>query len=349
MNVNKMTLNGMLLCCFLTILSSCQGQTKNTENTSKTTSPLGNVVSEVDKSIWVIFQDKKQNYWFGSNGKGVYSYDGKILKQFTTKDGLYSDQIRGIQEDKRGNLYFDTPNGVTKFDGKKFSALTPIKSPKNQWKLQPDDLWFKRNGDLMGACRYDGDTLYQLAFSDISNKEFGEDYCVYSIYKDTQGHIWFGTLTGGVCRFDGKTLNWIYEEELAALKDGRVPAIRSILEDKEGYFWFSNLLYQYKIQNNDVKTIQYKRVQRMESSQQTKMKLAYYTSAVVDHENIWMTNYNEGVWKYDGKNLTHYPIKNTENVLVVSLYKDNIGTLWLGTDNAGVYKFKDNTFEKFKP
>lgn len=349
-----MTLNGILLCSILTVFTSCTGQVKNAESIADATMSVGNIVSEIDKSIWVIFQDKKYNYWFGSNGKGVYCFDGKNLKQFTTEDGLYSNQIRGIQEDKFGNIYFDTPNGVTKFDGGKFISLIPIKSPANQWKLQPNDLWFKRNGDLLGAYRYDGDTLYQLDFSTISSKEFNPKYGVYSIYKDKQANLWFGTLTAGVCRFDGTTLHWIFENELATLEDGRAPAVRSILEDKDGYFWFSNILYQYSIQKNSEKSqksIQYERVNRIELSQQSvKMELPYYTSAVTDNGNIWMTNYNEGVWKYDGKNLTNYRLNDRgTNVLTMFIYKDNSGSLWLGTDNSGVYKFNGKTFEKFKP
>ena len=349
-----MTLHGIIFFSILTVFNSCNGQVKNAESISEATKSVGKIVSEIDKSIWVIFQDRKYNYWFGSNGKGAYCFDGKNIKQFTTEDGLYSNHIRGIQEDKFGNIYFDTPNGVSKFDGGKFISLIPIKWAVNQWKLQPDDLWFKRNGDVLGALRYDGDTLYQLDFSEISSNKISSEYAVFSIYRDSRGNVWFGTLTAGVGCFDGITLNWIYEDEFASLEDGRAPAVRSILEDEDGYFWFSNLIYQYSISLNSEKSQQsfnYERVKRIELSQQeVKMNLPYYTSAVTDKKNIWMTTYNEGVWKYDGENLTNYLLNDAgTNVLTMFIYKDNAGSLWLGTDNAGVYKFNGKTFEKFKP
>jgi Two component regulator propeller len=34
--------------------------------------------------------------------------------------------------------------------------------------------------------------------------------------------------------------------------------------------------------------------------------------------------------------------------LLVSIYQDNNGTIWLGTDNDGVYKQNGDKFEKFK-
>ncbi|MGL4596594.1 MAG: ligand-binding sensor domain-containing protein [Bacteroidia bacterium] len=351
MNISKQILTLLLLCFILAAFSSCQKQVKSKASISDTAIGLGCVVTGIDTSIWVIFQDKKNRHWFGSNGNGVYCYDGKNIKQFTTKDGLCSNRIRGIQEDKSGNIYFDTPDGVSKFDGAKITSLISVRSSANQWRLRPDDLWFRYNGGLNGASRYDGDTLYQLEFSKISSIGFSSDCAVYSIYKDRQGFVWFGTLGAGVCRFDGRGLQWIFEEELGVLKDGRAPAIRSIIEDKEGYFWFSNLLYQYNILNTIQKTIGYERVNRIDLAQQSaQMELPYYTSAVLDNETIWMTNYSEGVWKFDGEKLTNYRLKDGEtNVLTMFVYKDNAGSIWLGTDNAGVYRFNGAGFEKFKP
>ena len=51
----------------------------------------------LDKNIRSIFQDKKGNFWFGTNGAGVYRYDGEKLQQFTEKDGLSNNQIQHIQ------------------------------------------------------------------------------------------------------------------------------------------------------------------------------------------------------------------------------------------------------------
>jgi ligand-binding sensor domain-containing protein len=62
-----------------------------------------------------------------------------------------------------------------------------------------------------------------------------------------------------------------------------------------------------------------------------------------------MTTYGGGIWKYDGKTLTNQEVKKgAENVLLVSVYQDNKGTIWLGTDNDGVYKQNGDKFEKFE-
>jgi hypothetical protein len=63
-----------------------------------------------------------------------------------------------------------------------------------------------------------------------------------------------------------------------------------------------------------------------------------------------MATYGVGVWRYDGEKVTHYPVKDgAKAITVFAIYKDNRGDLWLGTHEAGAYKFNGKSFEKFKP
>ena len=62
-----------------------------------------------------------------------------------------------------------------------------------------------------------------------------------------------------------------------------------------------------------------------------------------------MLTYENGVWKNDGNDLVHYPIKGTTNTIkLLSLYKDNQGVLWVGTERSGIFKFNGESFEKFE-
>src|SRR5690606_7038568 len=56
-------------------------------------------VSELGKNIGCIYQDKNDNYWFASNGEGVYRYDGKTLTRITNKHGLVGNFVWKIEED----------------------------------------------------------------------------------------------------------------------------------------------------------------------------------------------------------------------------------------------------------
>jgi ligand-binding sensor domain-containing protein len=352
-NVTKI----FLLLLISSSFQACNGQNKSEPKQRETeTTEIGKIVSELDNQIWAVFQDQKGNFWFGSNGTGIYFYDGKELKRFTQNDGLVSNQIRGIQEDIEGNVYIETPKGVNKFDGIEFTTLEIIKSSTNQWKLEPNDLWFNCNGNANNVYRYDGKNIYELRLpkQDLENKlninESSNPYTVFGIDKDRDGNIWFGTVLAGAFRFDGNSFLWIGEKELSRLPDGREPGVRSILEDNDGNIWLSNFKSKYRIKSDLTK--EYEKHKAVELSEEIiRDKILYFNSGIEDTEgNLWMTTYGGVVWKYDGQELLNFEINNgKEDVLLICIYQDNNGTIWLGTNNDGVYKQTGKGFIKFEP
>jgi len=384
-----MTLNTIVLFSILTILTSCNGQStsKAANRPTNDRPPIiakGDTVRALADNTWYVFQDKKDIYWFGSDGQGVYRYDGKTITHFTTKDGLCANQIRGIQEDKSGNIYFATieavvtpPDerpayraGISKFDGKTFSTLSPIQtnSTDNAWKLQVDDLWFPGAQDSGVVYRYDGKSLHRLEFP---KTKAGEDfsskfprskypgmtyspYDVYSIFRDSKGNLWFGTSTLGVCRYDGTFFTWISENELGYDLGDRSFGVRSTIEDKDGKFWFSNTLHRWDVyQKGSVgQGINPRKEKGIgQSKGQNADDFAYFMSSTKDNNgDLWMATCGAGVWRYDGEKLTHYPVKDGDKTITLfSIYGDNQGTLWLGSHENGALRFNGKTFEKFRP
>lgn len=326
--------------------------------------------SEMCKGIWYVFQDANGNYWFGSDGHGVYRFDGKATTNFTTNDGLCSDRIRGIQQHKSGDILITTLEGVSKFDGQSFSTLpvTAMDSPADGWVLDPDDVWLPWQTGQKGPYRYDGKTLYHLKFPKHPREDGfyathprhpWSPYEVYCVYKDRKGNVWFGTANFGICRFDGKHLDWMYEEHLTEIEGGGMFGIRSILEDKDGAFWFCNTQYRYKVQPHqegapgpESGRIAYTREAGMDlSGTSLREKFFYFMSITEDDKrNLWMATYGGGVWRFDGKVLTHFPVKDGDrDVTLFSITKDSRGDLWLGTHEAGAYRFNGKEFEKFRP
>lgn len=337
-------------------------------NRAAVKSSLGEVVAEMDTSLTCVFQDSRDNYWFAGGKRGVFKYDGKSLVLFSKKDGLCSNAILGIQEDKSGNLYFDTQEGVSQFDGQQFTTLEVIENPatKNEWKLAPDDLWFRMGWNKNGPYRYDGESLYHLTFpkTEQADKFYAaypnasfNPYGIYSLYRDSKGMVWMGTSSLGVCRYDGETISWLYEEQMTTTPGGGALGIRSTLEDKAGYFWFTHTRYRYAIlagnsDRNGSTYINYKKEKGVGFTQENgEMDFPYFMSIAEDNEgDLWMVTYDDGVWRNKGEELIHYPIKDGEKaVLLFSIYQDQQGILWLGTHNAGVYKYNGSNFERFEP
>ncbi|MBX3117617.1 MAG: hypothetical protein KF784_01010 [Fimbriimonadaceae bacterium] len=327
-----------------------------------TTAVIGEAVADVGKNVWVIYQDKKNNYWFGSDGQGVYRYDGKAITQFSTKDGLPNNRIREIKEDKSGNIFISTLDGICKFDGRTFTTLNVVKTDKG-WRLHSDDLWFKGASNEPGPFRYDGKTLYLLKFpkhylEDQITKETpypaASPYSIYTIYKDTKGNVWFGTANLGACRYDGKSLTWIYERHLSEIEGGGSFGIRTIGEDKSGKFWICSNRFRYAMsagmRSGKSNVIDYTREDGIShtASKSGYDPIFFESMTRDDQQNLWMSSNGSGVWRFDGRSLKHFPVK-TGSSWLITVYKDNNGDIWLGTDSAGVFKLDGSEFKPFQP
>lgn len=337
----------------LCLLTSCNGQTtgakRDIDNAPQHT--RGNLVTVPGNNIMTVYHDSKNLYWFGSWQTGLYRYDGRTLSNYTTAHGLPAMRIEEIKEDHAGNLYFATcypRSAITRFNGHSFTTLRA--AADNDWKLDPDDLWF-RHAEPEKVFRYDGATLHELKLPKPPG--FSGSFEIYSIYHDKHGNLWFGTNPVGVCRYNGKAFEWITESDVTEFGDRGANGVRSITEDKNGDFWF-NTEYRYSIY--DSLTVNSKRFYTRYPSLgsldgKKNGNINEYLSIVTDNENnIWIATYRNGVWKYDGTTVTHYPVlKDSTQIAIFSIYKDNAGTLWLGTHENGAYKFNGVTFGPFTP
>lgn len=72
----------------------------------------------IGHTIRYIYEDKKQHFWLGTQDAGLLLFDRKdgTYKQVTTADGLPSNTVLRILEDKQGNLWLSTYNGIARFD-----------------------------------------------------------------------------------------------------------------------------------------------------------------------------------------------------------------------------------------
>lgn len=328
------------------LIISCRVQKSSDQNSA------GRIVQYLDDNIMVVHQDREGNYWFGSWDSGLYQYDGVTLTQYDTSDGLPSHRIDGIQEDDAGNIYISTchPRSyVCKYDGKTFMTLTA--SPSHEWRLQAEDIWFRHAFGEEKVYRYDGSTLHELRVPPPPH--LSNPFEIYSIYRDSRGNIWFGTNPVGACRYDGASFDWITEEDVTEFRDEGANGVRSIVEDRKGDFWF-NTEFRYSIY--DSLTLQSEKFYTRHSSiggldGKTDSHLDEYLSATRDDDDhLWFVSYLDGIWKYDGTKVKHYPIiEDSTSISLFSIYKDSKGLLWVGTHDHGVYICDDAGCKKFQP
>ena len=349
-------------------LLACNGQSPSEAPSTRS----GEVVLELGDSALVVYQDSRGAHWFGSDGNGVVRYDGTSLVRFTNAHGLSGNQVRQIQEDGDGHLYVSTVGppggfGISRFDGERFTTLVPVEAagPGEGWELSPDDLWFQGFGTDDGPYRLDGETLVRLSFprialEDVFRARFPNvsysPYNVYAMHRDRSGAMWFGTGNLGACRYDGRSFQWITEDELTELEDGPSLGLRGIVEDEDGTFWLGNLLHRYDVRPSAASSEDgapwYRREPGPVDAEAPDVGNAYFMSGLRDRHGVtWTATYAQGVWSYDGAQLTHHPVRDEKGdvVTLFSIHEDRDGVLWVGSHAAGAWRLVDGRFERFRP
>jgi serine phosphatase RsbU (regulator of sigma subunit) len=177
-----------------------------------------------------IYSDSEGATWFSTWSEGVSRYKDEQLTSFTRQDGLASNNVRVIEQDAKGNIWFGTREGLSRYDGEEFENFNVEDGLGDNWISDaysfPDgSMWF---GTLAGVSRYDGRDFPNFTMRDgLSGPE------IIAIYRTSDGDMWFGTTGGGVSRYDG--FAWTSLDTRDGLS-GNV--VMDIEEDENGYLWF---------------------------------------------------------------------------------------------------------------
>ena len=64
--------------------------------------------------------------------------------------------------------------------------------------------------------------------------------------------------------------------------------------------------------------------------------------------DIWMVTYQDGIYRYDGSQLHHFPVtKDGATIKLFSIYIDNSNKIWVGTHDYGPFTYDDGQFVPF--
>ena len=349
---NKMIINSgkrtckirfLLLLLLLVQISACTSQGKEKPINKKTGHKVSNESLFVNQNtafpqihtnlngmvrefVRTMYQDKKGNYWFGTNGDGIIRYDGQTLEKINIKGVSPKIRVLEIVEDTNGNMWFGTSNGLIKYDGKKYTTFSIADEEQREsreiWGLMFDNNGLLWVGSTEGLSQFNGETFtpFPLPKSMVKNPQYMlSDKLVFKIMKDNSGTIWFVTDGNGI--FQYKKDQFFHLTTNNGLIDNNA---YDIMEDKKGNIWIGTF---------------YGGISKFDG-----VAFKNYTKdGVIDgvetgnlfedsKGNIWFTAEGYGVYRYDGNSFTQFTTKNglTSNV-VQSIYEDNKGQLWFGT------------------
>lgn len=260
----------------------------------------------------------------------------KPINQYTldvwqSEQGVHLNVIFSIQQTSSGYLWLATEEGLVRFDGVRFRVFD--KSNTKEMTTQIVSALFEDSKKNLWIGTYGGGLL---RFKDDKFEAFTSEKAlmnqIWSIYEDRKGNLWIGTDGGGlVCFKDGKFKVYTTREGLAR------NSVFSIFEDSKDTLWIGGRGLNM-IRNNQI----------LSFMPANGPFTATVRSIAEDNRGNLLLGTSEGFSILSKDKITTYTQKErpTDNYIWCML-KDSHGTVWLGSYNEGLWRFRDGVLTTF--
>lgn len=278
-----------------------------------------------DKRVQVITV-QKDIIWVGTFSNGIYKLEKESWINYTTENGLLSNDITSLLIDNNNCIWIGTKMGVSKFENNNWTNFTIddglfSNDVRSLGCDKENNIWIGSNRNRV--TKYDGTnfTIYHVNSEFSGNPGIGH---IHTITCDLEGNIWIGSCMSGLSILNGST--W----------SDFVNRLNSFVEvsicDVRGAIWIGHYTGAYKYYDG------------IWTEYTEKEGLSNSTILCIDFDkqnNIWVGTEN-GISKFDGTSWTNYTVDDGPfNEYVSSLACDNDSTIWIGNSN-GLLKFRPN-------
>jgi ligand-binding sensor domain-containing protein/AraC-like DNA-binding protein len=285
------------------------------------------------KGINAIIEDQKGNLLFGARDKGLFIFKDGRFSPYPLKE-LENLQVIDMKEDRKGNLWIGTAQGLFKISGStiaRYNAYSGLSDDSVRVILEDSEqnLWVGTDKGLNRLKHNDDRNIPAFETILLSSQ-------VMILFEDREKNLWVGTLNEELKQI--KDRKFISYKPLDPFKD---KITMSLFEDRNKETWIGTMngkLFHLR-EDNLIETLALPGLSR-----------AGITAISEDRAgNLWLGAIDNGVFERKNGIYNHYTTDTgLSNNTVTSIFKDSKNDLWFSTfDGVTVYRYQSRVFETF--
>jgi ligand-binding sensor domain-containing protein/signal transduction histidine kinase len=287
-------------------------------------------------SINCLFQstapEGTSDLWVGTED-GLLRRDGDRFSTFGVVDGLPSNTIWSVFQDRSGSLWVVTPEGLARYRNGRFQAFPladGIATPRSVAEAPDGSFWI---GTRAGLVHFDARN------GEIQGRQVPVRSGIQAVAATLDGKIWIGS-RGGLESFDPAKTQ--YPAAFAGLPSNE---IASLTNDRDGSLWVGTA--------KGVAVIPVVAGQGPSGpltiySTQTGLPGDRVQSTYQDREGAMWIATNRGIARiFQGHAEIFGAREGVADSQVLSLFEDREGSLWIGTESSGLDMVHDQKFTSY--
>ncbi len=286
-----------------------------------------------------------------SASSSVISAQSRHLKfiRIGPETGLSQNSVTSILQDKRGFMWFGTPDGLNRYDGYKFTIYkNDPKSPnslsdghiKNIFEDHEGIIWIATSeGGLERLDQEKGQFVHYRY--DPHDPASISDNSITCITEDARGNLWIGTRFGGLNRLDkkaGRFTRYSCRAADSCISDSTVTAV---MEDSRRRLWVGTESGGLNLLDPETgRFIHFQHSDKDDGSLSSNSIVCLYEDS---WHRLWIGTRGGGLDRLnaDEKQFHHFrndplnPNSLSRNI-ILSMAADDNDNLWIGTENGGL-------------
>lgn len=313
-----------------------------------------------------LLEDGHGDLWIGTDGGGLHRWRNGRFEAITSRDGLPSDIVLSLLEDRERNLWVGTRDGLLRLKNGKFFVYTTKHGLANDFVTA---LHGSRDGSLWVGTRVGLDRLEKGHASPTRFRARLPHDIVLSLLVDRSGVLWVGTLHGLFRVENGRTTRFSTAEGLqgnyvaalaqasdggiwvgthagldhlkeghvrhVAVPDGILPDVATIYESADGTVW---------VGTDGAGLGRLKDDQWHFYGTEEGLAHASVTGLYDDGESLWVTT-RQGLNRLNNGRLHRYTTQNgLPSNQLFAVVDDGRGYLWL-TSYAGIFRVEKSSID----